>query len=81
LPALGNGRGEIGSGKNAVVPIGKRLQGFPELSKGLHSHDSTNPFKKCNDLLSSCAIYPFCPISTAHTSRGASAEANDTGNL
>jgi hypothetical protein len=44
-----------------VVAIGHRLQGFPELSKGLHEQNSTNPFKNCNDLLSFCAFYPVRP--------------------
>jgi hypothetical protein len=67
LSAFRNRSAKVGSGENAVVAIGQRLQGFPELSKGLHEQNSTNPFKNCNDLRSFCVFPVFRPFSTTQT--------------
>jgi hypothetical protein len=46
LSAFRNRSAEVGSGENAVVAIGQRLQGIPELSKGLHAKKQYKSLQK-----------------------------------
>jgi hypothetical protein len=46
LSALRNRSAKVGSGENAVVAIGQRLQGIPELSKGLHAKKQYKSLQK-----------------------------------
>jgi hypothetical protein len=46
LSAFRNRSSKVGSGENAVVAIGQRLQGIPELSKGLHAKKQYKSLQK-----------------------------------
>ena len=46
LSAFRNRSAKVGSGENAVVAIGQRLQGIPELSKGLHAKKQYKSLQK-----------------------------------